>query len=142
MLLTVTPLPASLAAAATRTWIDDEGGAALRCCLRDSLPGERVALVSVTPPGPFGAYAERGPVFLHADGCAGPGSAGYPEEWRSRPQVFRAYNAAGAIVGGEVVPPANGQEAAAERLLDRPDVEFLHTRNIVYGCYMLTLRRG
>jgi len=38
MSLLITPLPASLAAAATRTWTDDEGGAPLRCCLRDSTP--------------------------------------------------------------------------------------------------------
>lgn len=142
MPLIITSLPASLAAGAARTWVDDEGGAPLRCCLRDSVPGERVALVAVTPPGPSGAYAERGPVFLHADGCSGPVTAGYPEDFRARAQVFRAYDAAGAIVGGEVVPPGDDQEAIAERLLARPGVAFLQTRNVVHGCYMLTVRRG
>ena len=137
------PLPASLAVHATRTFIDDEGGAPLGCCLRDSRAGERIALVAVTPEGPQGAYRETGPVFLHADGCAGPANpASYPEEFRRRTQVFRAYGHDGAIVGGEVVQPGTGQEDVAARLLADPDVDFLQTRNVVHGCYMLTIRRA
>ena len=136
------PLPASLAADATRTFIDDDGGAPLRCCLRDSRPGERIALVAVTPEGPQGAYRETGPVFLHADGCSGPTDTGYPEEFRRRTQVFRAYDHAGVIVGGEVVRPGSGQEEAAARLLADTDVAFLQTRNVVFGCYMLTITRS
>jgi hypothetical protein len=136
------PLPSSLAADATRTFIDEEGGAPLRCCLRDSRPGERIALVAVTPEGPRGAYRETGPVFLHADGCAGPTDTGYPEEFRRRTQVFRAYNHAGVIVGGEVVRPGSGQEQAAARLLADADVAFVQTRNVVFGCYMLTITRS
>ncbi|WP_017601626.1 DUF1203 domain-containing protein, partial [Nocardiopsis lucentensis] len=51
---------------------DDEGGAPLRCCLRRSIPGERMTLVTYAPlrrwaaeggvdPGP---YDECGPVFI------------------------------------------------------------------------------
>ena len=136
------PLPASLSARATRTFVDDSGGAPLRCCLRDSRAGERIALVAVTPEGPQGAYRETGPVFLHADGCAGPADTGYPEEFRRRTQVFRAYDHAGVIVGGHVVPAGTGQEEAAAGLLADPDVAFLQTRNVVFGCYMLTIRRN
>ena len=135
------PLPAELAADAARTFVDDEGGRPLRCCLRDSRPGERLALVAVTPEGPQGAYRETGPVFLHADGCSGPTGTGYPEEFRRRTQVFRAYDRSGAIVGGHVVPAGTGQEEAAARLLADPDVAFLQTRNVIHGCYMLTIRR-
>jgi hypothetical protein len=135
------PLPAALAAGATRSFMDEGGGLPLRCCLRDSRPGEHIALVAVAPEGPVGAYRETGPVFLHDDGCPGPTDSGYPEEWRRRTQVFRAYDHAGRIVGGEVVRPGSGQEDAAARLLADPDVAFLHTRNVVYGCYMLTIRR-
>jgi hypothetical protein len=136
------PLPASLSVHATRTFVDNDGGAPLRCCLRDSRAGERIALVAVTPEGPQGAYRETGPVFLHADECAGPADTGYPEEFRRRTQVFRAYNHAGVIVGGHVVPPGTGQEEAAAGLFADPDVAFLQTRNVVFGCYMLTIKRS
>ena len=142
MSFTVTPLPASLAdqpGAVVST--DNDGGAPLRCCLRDSRPGERIALVRVSPPGPSGPYAESGPVFLHADGCAGPESAGYPDEFRTRLQVFRCYGHDGTILGGELVRPEDDQDATAERLLSDEAVAFVQTRNVVHGCYMLTMSR-
>jgi hypothetical protein len=141
MALTFEALPAALAAAADRVCVDEEGGAPLRCCLRDSRPGDRIALVSVTPPGPAGAYRETGPVFLHADGCPGPATRGYPEDFRARRQVFRAYDSTGSIVGGEVVEAGTGQEAVAERLLADPNVAFVQSRNVVHGCFMWTMRR-
>lgn len=142
MTITVEALPAGLASTDVRVWVDEEGGAPLRCCLRDSHRGERVALAAVTPPGPAGAYQETGPVFLHADGCDGPSSPGYPPDFRARPQVFRAYDANGAIMGGELLDVSSDAEAVAERLLADPAVAFLHTRNVVYGCYMLMIRRA
>ena len=48
-----------------------EGGAPLRCCLREARAGERLLLIAYTPPGTAGAYAERGPVFIHAEHCDG-----------------------------------------------------------------------
>lgn len=122
-----------------RDWIDTEGGAPLRCCLRSSRAGERVRVGAVTPPGPQGAYAETGPVFVHTDGCDGPQSSDYPEDFRSSRQVFRAYDQTGQIVGGEIVEPGTNQEAVAERLLSEPGVAFLHSRNPIHGCYMFAI---
>ena len=68
-----------------------EGGNPLRCCLRETGPGERVLLIAYTPPGTAGAYAERGPIFIHADRCEGyltPGE--YPPGLAHRQQVVRA----------------------------------------------------
>ena len=114
------PLPAALATDAARVFIDDDGGRPLRCCLRDSRPGERIALVAVTPDGPQGAYRETGPVFLHADGCAGPADTGYPEDFRRRTQVFRAYSHDGVIVGGEVVEPGSAPGTGRRTVADGP----------------------
>jgi uncharacterized protein DUF1203 len=139
MKLDVRPLPGTIATSEVEVSIDPEGGAPLRCCLRDSRPGERIALASVTPPGPQGAYAESGPVFLHADPCGGPDHPGYPDEFRRRVQVFRAYSADGRIVGGRVVRPEDDQEAVAEELLGEADVAYLHSRNLVHGCYMFAI---
>lgn len=131
----------SLAQDIDREWVDEQGGAPLRCCLRDSRQGERVALVSVTPPGPAGAYQETGPVFMHVGNCDAPAAPTYPEEFSHRSQIFRTYDASGNIVGGELVEAGADHEAAAERLLEDPTVEFIHTRNVVHGCYMLMIRR-
>lgn len=118
---------------------DPDGGAPLRCCLRDSRPGERLVLAAVTPPGPRDAYREVGPVFLHAQPCAGPLDE-VPPFWSTRRQVLRTYDAAGHLSGGEVAEPGD-QLAVAGRLLTDRAVAFVQARNVVHGCFMLTLRR-
>ena len=140
--LLIEPLPAELPVTGWRTLVDPDGGAPLRCCLRDSRPGERITLASVSPPGPTGAYLETGPVYLHADGCAGPGTTGYPADFRSRRQIFRTYGNDGSLLGGELVEAGDGQEAVAERLLADPSVAFLHSHNVIHGCYMFAIRRA
>lgn len=120
---------------------DAEGGAPLRCCLRDSRPGEQIALIGYRPMRHGGAYAEVGPIFIHAGDCAGyPTAQRYPEEFRGRPQVFRAYRADGTISGGVLVQPG-GQEAAIRDLWTDPKVALIHSRNVVYGCFMFEIVR-
>ena len=43
---------------------DTGGGSPLRCCLRETVPGDRVLLIAYTPPGGRGGYAERQAAFL------------------------------------------------------------------------------
>jgi len=64
---------------------DREGGSPLRCCLRETRPGEQVLLIAYTPPGTAGAYAERGPVFVHADPCGGYATPPEPLSARAEP---------------------------------------------------------
>ncbi len=113
-----------------------EGGNPLRCCLRETRPGERVLLIAYTPPGTAGAYAERGPIFIHADRCEGyltPGE--YPPGLAHRQQVVRAYDRRGRIADGVLVADGRQAEAVIEELLSRPGVELVHLRNVGYGCY-------
>ncbi len=122
---------------------DPEGGSPLRCCLRESAPGEQVLLIAYTPPGTQGAYAERGPVFIHAQPCGGyltPGQ--YPPALSHRQQAVRAYDRHGQITGG--VLASNGEHAMTviAALLARPDVALVHLRNVGYGCYNFAVRRG
>jgi hypothetical protein len=54
-----------------------------------------------TPPGTRGAYAERGPVFIHALACDGYLTPDrYPPALSHRQQVVRAYDADGQIADG------------------------------------------
>lgn len=130
--------------------IDHEGGEPLRCCLRSSRAGESIALISYAPvresvgaDADAGPYDEIGPVFVHADECAGPTDPDrYPSEWVDRRQVLRAYRADGGIAGGVRLERGDDRDEAARRLLADPEVAFVHSRNIVYGCYMLEIRRA
>lgn len=117
-----------------------EGGEPLRCCLRDAYAGAQIVLAAVIPPGPQGAYRELGPVFLHASPCRGADPFAVPAVWLTRPQVLRSYDAGGRIVGGVLVDGDHGAEAA--RLLADPSVAFIQSRNVLHGCYLLTVERS
>lgn len=121
----------------------DNGGSPVRCCLRETRPGERVMLIACTPSGTAGAYAERGPVFVHADPCEGyPAPRRYPPGLRHRMQVVRAYDRQGRIADGVLAADGLQAEAVIAEMLARPDVELVHLRNVGYGCYNFAVRGG
>ena len=123
--------------------VDAEGGNPLRCCLRESAPGEQVLLIAYTPPGTRGAYAERGPVFIHAEPCDGYLTPDrYPPGLRHRQQVVRAYGKDGRIADGVLVNDGQHAMTVIGDLLARPDVAVVHLRNVGYGCYNFAVRRG
>ena len=110
---------------------DPEGGDPLRCCLRETRPGEQVLLLAYTPPGTAGPYAERGPVFVHADPCGGYATPDrYPPGLSHRQQVVRAYVPAGRIADGILAPDGEHAPAVIRELLARPDVTLVHLRNV------------
>ncbi len=119
-----------------------EGGEPVRCCLRIAGPGERLLLIAYHPFNKPSPYAETGPVFVHAENCGGyPWPDRYPVEFRGRQQVFRCYDTGGNILGGHLAEPSEDVEAVIADLLANEKVEYIHTRNVVFGCYMLEIRR-
>ncbi|MEV6578364.1 DUF1203 domain-containing protein [Streptomyces sp. NPDC051582] len=133
---------------------DPEGGAPLRCCLRRSRLGERIALVSYAPLRRWaaetgadpGAYDEQGPVFIHADGCGGPaGGGGHPFAQPGALRTVRRYDAGGHILGGSALllaedPDAALEEALAEAFAD-PRAALVHVRATEFGCFLFEVRR-
>jgi hypothetical protein len=128
---------------------DTEGGSPLRCCLRHSTPGERVALVSYAPLRRWaaetgadpGAYDEQGPVFIHAEAeaCAGPAvGEGYP--FAEARKVLRRYDREGRIVGGRLVEVVD--DKAFEEAFGDPGVAVVHVRAVEYGCFLYEVRRA
>jgi len=124
-----------------RPFVHRRGGEPLRCCLRLILPGKHVALISYRPAGTAGAYAEIGPVFVHASACEGyPAEGGWPPEYRDRQQVLRAYDAEGRIADAILVDGAEAEDGIAKLLAD-PSHVLVHSRNVLYGCYMFAVSR-
>jgi hypothetical protein len=140
---------------APRLIVDEAGGSPLRCCLRRSRPGERIALVSYAPlrrwafragadPGP---YDEVGPVFIHRQPCSGPEGAGYPSEFAGSRRVFRSYSADGRISGGRLAEAEEVSDAAAagrvlEDIFADPRVALVHARAVEFGCFTFEVRRA
>ncbi|QLJ00385.1 DUF1203 domain-containing protein [Streptomyces sp. NEAU-sy36] len=127
-------------------YTDEEGGAPLRCCLRRSAPGERIALVSYAPLRRWaaatgarpGADDEQGPVFVHAGECPGWAGPGLPFDNSHR--VLRRYSAEGRILGGRLVQ--DGFHAALTAAFEDPEVALVHVRAVEYGCFLYEVRRG
>jgi hypothetical protein len=119
-----------------------DGGNPLRCCLRDSRPGEVLLLFGYEPPLPESPYREAGAVFAHAGPCEGPVSDDvYPADWRGRPQVLRAYDRRGWIHDATRTHDGSEPEAVIAEMLATPGVERIHSRNIAWGCYMFAVTR-
>ncbi len=138
---------------ARKAFFDHDGGAPLRCCLRRSEPGDDIMLVSYAPLRRWarsvgadpGAYDENGPVFLHADACAGADLAEFPSAVLSARRVYRAYDSQGHIVDGWLVDPAPGQaeqvaRAALDQLFDEPRTALVHVRAVEHGCFITEVR--
>ncbi|WP_156725082.1 DUF1203 domain-containing protein [Streptomyces apocyni] len=135
-------------------YTDGEGGAPLRCCLRLSAAGERIALVSYAPLRRWaaerwarpGAYDEQGPVFIHAEDCGGPaGRERYPFDRAGALRVLRRYDSEGRIVGGRLLEipedAASGFDAAFAEAFADPAVALVHVRAVTYGCFHFEVRR-
>ena len=90
---------------------------------------------------PQGAYAERGPVFIHAERCDGyPEPHAYPAGLLGRQQVVRAYDQQGRIADGVLVTDGHQAQGVIAELLARPEVVLVHLRNVGYGCYNFCVR--
>ncbi|MEU9343376.1 DUF1203 domain-containing protein [Streptomyces sp. NPDC048278] len=137
-------------------YTDDEGGAPLRCCLRSSTVGDRIALLSYAPLRRWaartgadpGAYDEQGPVFVHAEDCGGPAGedpAGYPWARPGALRVLRRYDSRGHIAGGRLLElPDDAQAAIAHALAEAfadPATAQVHVRAVEYGCYHFRVDR-
>lgn len=125
-------------------------GKPVRCCLRRTTEDERVVLVSyapVRPVTPFTTetrpYGEVGPIFLHAEECAGYAADGeFPAAWRDSSQVLRTYGADGRLLDGVLTEPGEDRLAVAARLLEDETVAFVHARSVGAGCFSFELRQS
>jgi hypothetical protein len=125
---------------------DDDGGWPLRCCLRDSTPGDRLAVIAFSPFPWVSPYRETGPVVVHTEGCPGY-AAEYPSQFDQRDQVVRAF---GDHSGGHhtqvyelnrSVGAGEGLQIAIRETLSDDRVEFVHVHNVLSQCYSFTARR-
>lgn len=126
--------------------VSDGDGMPCRHCLENVGAGEAYLVLAYRPfPAPQ-PYAELGPIFLHAEACpAYVPSDGLPvREQRARSgRILRGYGADDRIVYGTGIVVGNdGIEAAAEAILERPDVAYVHMRSATNNCFTLRIDRA
>jgi len=114
-----------------------------RRCLRDAVPGDRLALTAYDPFTVRSPYAGKGPVFVHADGCepfaSAPGEVS--EQVGGRVLSIRAYDRDAMLTEASVLEGERFRERATE-LLGDPEVEFLHVHFAGPGCFAFRVDRA
>jgi hypothetical protein len=125
---------------AVEVWISDGPGNPCRACLRLTPAGTPLLLFAHQPFRTGGPYAERGPVFIHADACDAYATVdAFPADFNGRPLTLRGYSAEGRIVDAAVAPPGGALETLAALFAD-PRVAFVHARSPSWGCYDFEVR--
>lgn len=118
--------------------LSDGVGVPCRHCMRMIGEDEPYLVAAWRPFSASHAYAETGPVFLHADPCTpdrlGPGEL--PAFLTSPDYILRGYDAderivygTGGVIGREAIP------ARIEQLLAEPEVKAVHIRSSRNNCY-------
>jgi len=114
---------------------DTAPGFPCRVSLRDAEPGARMLLLNFEHQPAATPYRASHAIFVQ-DGAedAHPGVNEVPEVLARRTLSVRAFDQAGQMLDGLVVP---GREAAPvfERLLSAPGTAYLHVHNAGRGCY-------
>jgi Protein of unknown function (DUF1203) len=83
-----------------------------------------------------------GPIFIHAEACERfPENGGFPEDLRSHALTLNAYAHGRKLQGQEYVTDGD-VGAVVERLLARPEVDYIHVRDTKAGCYDLRIERA
>ena len=124
-------------------FVDPDGGWPLRCCLTDSIPGERIAIIAWSPMPWPGPYAETGPIVIHVDGCAGQGADDHlPHGLETRAMTLRPYGPDRRIAYHRVRHVAADESTTeiVRALLTYDDVEMVHGRNVTGGCFAFSAR--
>ncbi|MCW2762756.1 MAG: hypothetical protein JWR85_2957 [Marmoricola sp.] len=114
----------------------------LRCCLSRAEPGEEIALISFAPFLHASPWTEVGPVYIHADRCAGHDpSAGLPRELIAGQRILRTYRADDTMNYEHNTLLADGQdmEEVLARLLALPDVATVHVRTVLPQCFLFAV---
>lgn len=118
--------------------ISDGTGVPCRCCMKPVGKGEPYLIAAWRPFKATHAYAETGPVFLHAEPCmADPVAPGELPAFLSSPDyILRGYDAGerivygtGGVIGREAI------SARIEELLADPAVKAVHIRSSRNNCY-------
>lgn len=114
-----------------------------RHCLKTFRIGEeRRTLFTYDPFFGLETLPLPGPIFIHAGPCERYAEdAGYPQAMLPHAVVLTAY-ARGRCLIAETQAPQGAQSSAIERLLQRPEVDYIHVRDQQAGCYDFRVERS
>jgi hypothetical protein len=125
-----------------RMLVDEKPGYPCRVSLADAEVGERVYLLSYLHHDVKSPYRAAGPIFVREGvRTARPEPNEIPLMFRHRLLSVRAYDRAALLVAADVVQ-GETLEAMIRRLLEDPQVSYLHVHNAKPGCFNSRVERA
>jgi hypothetical protein len=126
-----------------RRQVDAKPGFPCRITLEDAEPGETVLLLNYEHQPADTPFRARHAIFVREGEHATRRAVDeVPPSLRARAHIsLRAFDEAGMIVTAEVAPGADLDPAIA-RMLDRPDVAYIHAHYAGMGCYAARIDRA
>jgi hypothetical protein len=127
---------------AQRRVADSQPGYPCRVSLRDAEVGEEVILVPFEHHDTASPYRATGPIYVRqAARRVFPEVNEVPEMIRRRFLSIRAYDAAGMMVGADVID-GRELEQHVTRFFQNPSTLYLHLHNARPGCYNCLVERA
>ena len=122
--------------------VSDGKGVPCRHCMDIVPAGQEFLILSHRPFPEAQPYAEQGPIFLCAGPCKRADTMAFPAFLQSPEYILRGYSTDNRIVyGSGVVVDTPKIPEAAEALLAREDIAYLHVRSASNNCYHLRIER-
>ena len=114
-----------------------------RLCLRAFNVGqENRILFTLDPFAGFESEPLPGPVFIHEDACLRHAEdAGFPVDIRGRALTIQGFGTGRRLLVEEHTENGNVDQVI-DRLLEHPDVGYLHVRDTEAGCYDFRIERA
>lgn len=115
-----------------------------RHCLRTFRVGEETRVLFTYDP--FTGIEEvplPGPILIHEHSCERYAQqAGYPEDMKPHAAVLNGYAKGQRLVERALVGADEDKAAAVDRMLERPDVDYIEVRDQNAGCYDFRIERA
>jgi hypothetical protein len=127
------------------TMVSDGPGHPCRHCLQNIDKGEELLVFAYRPFAELQPYAETGPIFLHKTPCRRYAAEEVlpPVLASSRDFIVRGYSESDRIVYGTgAVTPTVEIPDYAEKLLERPDIAYVHVRSARNNCFQCRIDRN
>ncbi|UVC11203.1 DUF1203 domain-containing protein [Rhizobium sp. TH2] len=127
------------------TMVSDGPGHPCRHCLANIDEGEKLLVFAYRPFPEVQAFAETGPIFLHAKPCKRYAAEEVsPAILATSPDfILRGYNEENRIVYGTgKVTPIADIPSYSEALFVRDDIAYVHVRSARNSCYQCRIDRA
>lgn len=130
------------AAKAVRVTATTKPGYPCRITLEDAEPGESMILLNHLSHDVATPYRSSYAIYVRESASQAASYAdAVPPVFQGRPMAFRAFDAAGMLLGAALALPGEA-DARIRALFDAPEIAYIHAHNAAHGCFAARVERS